>query len=131
MEGADSYRNLINRLLGKAQAGGDVILTLDAGLQEQAMDLLGGRRGAVVLLEPRTGAVLVLASSPGFDPNYLEDNWSGLLQDNRTPLVNRATQGHTARFYFKLVTARRGSVGRSGSPGYFLIVRASVWDVLS
>ncbi|MGI6491586.1 MAG: cell division protein FtsI [Peptococcaceae bacterium] len=129
MEGADSYRNLINRLLGKAQAGGDVILTLDAGLQGQAMDLLGGRRGAVVLLDPGTGAVLVLASSPSFDPNYLDDNWPELLQDNRKPLVNRATQGaYPPGSTFKVVTAAAALAADPGlaqdhfdCPGYLVV----------
>ncbi|MDD4238914.1 MAG: penicillin-binding transpeptidase domain-containing protein [Desulfotomaculaceae bacterium] len=106
MEGADRFRNLINKLLGREQLGGDVTLTLDSALQRLAMDMLGGRRGAVVLLDPRTGAVRVMASSPSYDPNRLEDIWPQLLQDTQKPLINRATQGaYPPGSTFKIVTA--------------------------
>ena len=68
MEGNDRTRNLINRLLGREQAGGDVYLTIDAGLQKLALDLLAGRRGAVVMLDPRTGAIRAMVSSPAMIP---------------------------------------------------------------
>jgi peptidoglycan glycosyltransferase len=95
MEGNDRTRNLINRFLGREQAGGDVFLTIDAGLQELALDLLGGRRGAVVMLDPGTGAIMAMVSSPGYDPNRLDEIWSGLVQDSSSPLLNRAAQGPT------------------------------------
>lgn len=106
MEGADKIKNLIKRLLGKEQVGGNVVLTLDSSLQGLAMDLLGGRRGAVVLLDPRTGAVRVMASSPGYDPNHLDEIWSRLVKDEASPLINRAAQGaYPPGSTFKVVTA--------------------------
>lgn len=106
LEGADKIKNLTNKLLGKEQAGGDIALTVDAALQKLAMELLGSRRGAVVLLDPRTGAVRVMASSPSYDPNHLDENWSRLVKDEASPLMNRAAQGaYPPGSTFKVVTA--------------------------
>ena len=129
MEGADSFRNQINKLLGKEQAGGDVNLTVDSALQKLAMDMLDGRRGSVVLLDPRTGAVRVMASSPSYDPNRLEAIWPQLLQDSQTPLINRATQGaYPPGSTFKIVTAAAAlatDLSLSGKdfdcPGYLVV----------
>ncbi len=105
-EGADRIRNYVNNILDRQQSGGDMVLTLDADLQELAVDLLGGRRGAVVILDPRSGAVRVMASSPSFDPNRLGDIWSSLVADEAAPLLNRATQGaYPPGSTFKVVTA--------------------------
>ncbi len=68
----------------------DVVLTLDAGLQKRAYELMNGRRGAVVASDPRTGAILALVSSPA----PLEHEIIAAERDRRnTPLFNRATQG--------------------------------------
>ncbi|WP_227766925.1 peptidoglycan D,D-transpeptidase FtsI family protein [Zhaonella formicivorans] len=91
--GFQKYVNFYRRLAGKPAAGYDIYLTIETGLQKEAFRLLRGRRGAVVALEPQTGAVLALASSPGFDPNRLNELWPGLTQDENSPLLNRAVQG--------------------------------------
>ena len=52
--------------------GNNLVLTLDARAQRVALQQLGNRCGAVVALEPATGKVLVLASSPAYDPNLIE-----------------------------------------------------------
>lgn len=126
MEGTDRISNFINKLLGREQIGGDVTLTIDSYLQGMAMDLLGGRRGAVVLLDPRTGAVRVIASNPGYDPNRLDELWPQLVKDEASPLINRATQGaYPPGSAFKIVTAagvlavKPDSAGRTYScPGF-------------
>lgn len=106
MEGSDRVRNLLNRLLGREQAGGDIFLTIDAGLQKLAANLLAGRPGAVVMLKPGTGAILAMVSSPGYDPNSLDETWSGLVQEPSSPLLNRAAQGaYPPGSTFKVVTA--------------------------
>ncbi|MBK5963566.1 peptidoglycan glycosyltransferase [Thiocystis minor] len=76
----------------KRPRGQDLTLTLDADLQRLAVERLGERRGAVVLLNPRDGAVRVLASVPSYDPNQITP---ALFQggDPGSPLLNRATQG--------------------------------------
>jgi peptidoglycan glycosyltransferase len=105
-EGADRIRNLINKLLDREQLGGDVTLTIDAYLQSLAMDMLENRRGAVVLLDPRTGAVRVMASNPSYDPNKLDELWPQLVGDENSPLLNRAVQGaYPPGSSFKIVTA--------------------------
>ncbi len=73
--------------------GVSVTLTLDLALQQTAEHSLGEWTGAVVLLDARSGNVLVLVSHPTFDPNTLEADWPTLQFDARNPLLNRATQG--------------------------------------
>ncbi len=106
MEGADRVSNYFNRLLDKEQQGGEITLTIDAYLQGMAMDMLEGRRGAIVLLDPVTGAIRVMASSPTYDPNRLEELWPQLISDKSSPLLNRAVQGaYPPGSTFKIVTA--------------------------
>ncbi|SMB94665.1 cell elongation-specific peptidoglycan D,D-transpeptidase [Thermanaeromonas toyohensis ToBE] len=92
--GSLSYLNEFRRLQGLPRKGYGLLLTLDAELQRLAFQLLEGYRGAVVALNPRTGEVLALASSPSFDPQSVEEQWE-LLQDPRqgSPFLNRAIQG--------------------------------------
>ncbi|MDK2784211.1 MAG: penicillin-binding protein [Bacillota bacterium] len=86
--------------------GEDLVLTVDAGLQEKAMRLLAGKKGAAVVLDPRTGAVLALASQPSFDPATVSRDWEEISRDEAAPLLNRATQGlYPPGSTFKLVTA--------------------------
>lgn len=80
------------------QAGHDIYLTIDLKLQQYIETLLAGSRAAVVVTDPRTGGVLALVSTPSYDPNLFVDgisskDYSALLNDPNTPLVNRATQG--------------------------------------
>ena len=80
--------------------GGDMVLTLDFRTQRAAERALADTvSGAVVALNPQTGAVLALASKPGFDPNIFvsfqsQEERRRLLQDSRKPLLNRATREH-------------------------------------
>ncbi|WP_277869116.1 penicillin-binding transpeptidase domain-containing protein, partial [Vibrio sp. 10N.222.55.C12] len=67
-------------------------------LQSYLFELLDGRRGSAVILEPHTDAVLAMVSSPSYDPNPFVHGISGkdyraLLSDINRPLVNRATLG--------------------------------------
>jgi cell division protein FtsW (lipid II flippase) len=78
---------------GTPPPGYDVRLTLDRQLQDQAMQALSGWVGAAVVLDPVTGNVLALASSPSFDPNRLDDTWTDLTSSDLSPLLNRASQG--------------------------------------
>jgi penicillin-binding protein 2 len=79
-------------------AGEDLILGLDVRVQKVAEDALAGKRGSVVALDPRTGDVIVLASTPGFDPNNFVRGLSvaeyeALQNDIDIPLLNRALRG--------------------------------------
>jgi peptidoglycan glycosyltransferase len=70
-----------------------VQLTLDAELQVLAQKLLAGVEGAAVVIDAATGEILVLASSPTFDPESLDEEWAELTDATGAPLLNRATQG--------------------------------------
>jgi peptidoglycan glycosyltransferase len=101
--------SVIDQLRGKQQVGDDVKTTLDPAAQRVAYSALAGRHGAVVAMDPRTGAVRVMASVPQYDPNALRGpgTYSRLANDSANkPLVNRATQfGYAPGSTFKVVTA--------------------------
>ncbi len=85
---------------GQQQQGGNAVLTLDADAQRAAFDGLDGQEGAVAAIDPRTGAILAMASSPSFDPNLLashdptevSDNYEKMRRDPGDPLLNRSIQ---------------------------------------
>jgi peptidoglycan glycosyltransferase len=72
--------------------GYTVRLTVDAALQQTAQHLLVGRRGAILLVDARTGAILALGSAPIYDPAQVAEKWETLRDDPHAPLLNRATQ---------------------------------------
>lgn len=83
-----------NDLLDLKNPGDSVVTTLNATLQEAAYNALGGYNGAVVVMDPQTGAVLASVSKPDFDPNTVEENWDTLVNDTTSSiLLNRASQG--------------------------------------
>jgi penicillin-binding protein A len=99
---------LIDRLEGSTKEGDDLITSLDPGAQRVAEQQLGDRKGAVVALDPRTGAIKVMASVPGYDPNDVRRNsgFTALNRDLDAPLLNRVTQsGYPPGSTFKVVTA--------------------------
>ncbi|PJI91051.1 peptidoglycan D,D-transpeptidase FtsI family protein [Luteimicrobium subarcticum] len=102
-------------LTGQQQQGSSVELTIDPKAQAAAAKGLGDQRGAVVAIEPSTGKILALYSSPSFDPNLLaahdtkkvNENYQKLLNASGSPLTNRAIAGDTypPGSTFKLVTS--------------------------
>jgi peptidoglycan glycosyltransferase len=101
--------DLINRATGGAQPGNNVVLTLDPELQELAYQELQGSltgRGSVVAINPKTGEILAMASSPSFDPNDIDDNYPELASAPDAPLINRATQSlYPPGSVFKVITS--------------------------
>lgn len=95
-----------------AQSGHPVQLTLDLELQKTAERALADRRGAVVVMDVKTGGILALASGPTFDPNLFTRNISTAewqeLQSETNPFLNRALQGYPPGSTFKVVTAIAG-----------------------
>ena len=82
----------------KPVPGNNLVLTVDASLQQAASDALGDRRGAVVAMNPRTGGILALVSKPSYDPNLFVTGidyktYEALRDSPNTPLFNRAIQG--------------------------------------
>lgn len=96
----------VDRLIQGDQRGDDVHVTIDPAAQQAAIDGLAGRPGAVVAMEPSTGAILAMASVPGYDPNTAIDDpaYRGTLKDAAE--TNRTTQGaYPPGSVFKVVTA--------------------------
>jgi peptidoglycan glycosyltransferase len=107
-------RNLADLLAGRERAGDAVHTTVREAVQETARDMVGDREGAVVAIEPGTGAVLALWSSPSYDPNDLASHhlretraaWERLNEDPAKPLLNRAIrESYPPGSTFKLITA--------------------------
>lgn len=82
-----------SRALHRSQIGQDVRLTLDADWQAAAEALMGDRTGALVILSVPDGAVKVMVSHPGYDPNQLDEQFVELTANSSAPLLNRVTQG--------------------------------------
>ena len=106
-----SHMNLIertvNELANVKNIGDNVVTTLNVDLQQTAYDALGGRKGAVVVMEPDTGKILAMVSQPGYDPNTLKENWDALISGGNTQaqLLNRAAQGlYPPGSTFKIIT---------------------------
>jgi peptidoglycan glycosyltransferase len=107
-------RRVADLLTGRQPQGGSVVLTIDPALQLLAAQQLGNRRGAVVALDPRTGAILALVTSPSYDPNVLSSHDptairtadKKLLADKDDPLTDRATEAvYPPGSTFKVITA--------------------------
>ena len=105
------------QVLGKPvpSVPGEIIsLTLDIRLQKVADNAMQGESGAVIIMNPKTGELLALASFPDFDPNLFsggidQENWNILLENPEHPLENKAIQGlYAPGSIFKVVTAYAG-----------------------
>jgi penicillin-binding protein A len=115
LNGSDSRlftRRLSDLLTGRDPRGGNVVLTLQRRAQQAAYKAMAGRRGAVVALDPRTGAILALVSSPSYDPNPLSSHDPDSIRSafNRynasdaDPMLNRAlNQRYPPGSTFKVV----------------------------
>lgn len=119
-EGGNPAVEWLDELLHRERTGYDLHLTIDVELQRRARDLLNGRPGAVILMDPDTGEILAMASAPAYDPNPLSVEsssdsseeveqavayWSQLVVDPSAPLVFRPTQGqYVPGSTFKMVT---------------------------
>jgi len=114
-------------------SGHNLVLNLDARLQEVAYHALGDRRGALVAIDPATGGVLAFVSKPGFDPNLFVDgidslHWNELNNSPDKPLVNRALNGtyppgSTFKPYMALAAltyGKRTPQQTINDPGYFM-----------
>jgi len=114
-------------------SGGNLVLNLDARLQEVAYRAFGDRRGALVAIDPATGGVLAFVSKPGFDPNLFVDgidpqSWSELNGSPDKPLLNRAAAGtyppgSTFKPFMALAAlfyGKRTPQQAISDPGYFM-----------
>jgi penicillin-binding protein 2 len=114
-------------------SGNNLVLNLDARLQEIAYNAFGNRRGALVAIDPRDGGVLALVSKPGFDPNLFVDgidpqSWAELNGSPDKPLLNRAAAGtyppgSTFKPFMALAAlfyGKRSPQQVISDPGYFM-----------
>ncbi|MET0100573.1 MAG: penicillin-binding protein 2 [Sedimenticola sp.] len=112
--------------------GMDLHLSLDAGLQQVAMEAFGEENGSAVVIDPQTGNILALASNPGFDPNLFVEgisptDYKALQTSDRKPLFNRALRGQyppgsTVKPFIGLAGLETGTVNFSQKkycPGYY------------
>jgi penicillin-binding protein A len=132
-EGGNPVVEWFDKLLHRERRGFDLHLSLDSELQQLAVDLLGSRAGAVVLLDAGSGEVLAMAGYPTYDPSQLYANagqqtseelaainayWSSLVTDPAAPLVFRPTQGlYTPGSTFKTLTASAALSEGISEPG--------------
>jgi penicillin-binding protein A len=103
--------SIVDELLGHEQEGNDIVTSIDADTQRTAMAALQEAGfGAVVAIEPSTGAIKAMASNPPFDPNRIPYELSKLnTNEIERPLYDRATQGqYPPGSTFKVVTAAAG-----------------------
>jgi penicillin-binding protein 2 len=108
-------RSRVIRKLGfkEPRKGKDIKLTIDLGLQRFVEELLAGKKGAFIVMNAKTGEVLALSSSPGFDPNIFilgsDEQRKSLLTDSQNPLLNRAiASSYPPGSTFKIIIAAAG-----------------------
>lgn len=109
------FNRTIDMITGREQKGGNVITTLDPAVQKAGFEAMGDKKGAAVALNPETGAVLALISTPSYDPSSFAGNsskdaeaWKKLQKENNEddPMLNRALrQTYPPGSPFKIVTA--------------------------
>jgi peptidoglycan glycosyltransferase len=105
-QGDDPFSAVWSDVARTPARGNDLVLTVDPALQKIAAQALGDRPGAVIALDPGTGAVRAIVSAPNYDPNKLDQIGASLLKDSEQPLLNRATQGlYPPGSTYKTVTA--------------------------
>jgi cell division protein FtsI/penicillin-binding protein 2 len=107
------FDRTIGMFTGEKKQGGNVVTTLNAAAQKAAYEKLGSKKGAVAAIDPRTGAILALVSTPSYDPSTFAGNskagekaWVALKDSEDKNLVNRALrETYPPGSTFKVVTA--------------------------
>ena len=96
----------LKKIVIDQKEGNTIKLTTNTQLQEFALSLLNGKKGSVILMNPKTGEVLAMADSPTFDPNNIEKEWNNIINDEKNAtLLQRSTSGLFAPgSVYKLVT---------------------------
>jgi penicillin-binding protein 2 len=106
----------------EGQQGEDVTLSIDAGLQDVALNRLGEESASAVVMDCRNGEVLAMATNPSFDPSVFNSGvtqaqWREWTRDRRTPLINKATSGlYAPGSTFKMAVALAALEARVVTP---------------
>ncbi len=100
-----NWKDVVDNALGRPVSGNNVVLTLNSKVQDAAESSLGSQTGAVVVFNPKTGAVLASTSHPDYDPNTIGKDWQRLQSNTSAPLLDRSRQTLLAPgSTFKVVT---------------------------
>jgi peptidoglycan glycosyltransferase len=107
LSGADlGTQGLIDRVLGRHSPGANVRLTIVPAVQKVAQTALGSQVGAIVALDPSTGAIIAAASAPSYNAATIDTSFARLSKSPDAPLLSRVTQGlYPPGSSFKVVTA--------------------------
>ncbi|MZD08821.1 penicillin-binding protein 2, partial [Streptomyces sp. SID5785] len=144
LDGSDpTLKNPVDALTGEHTNPGDVITTIDPGVQKAAYEALGEKKGAAVAIDPESGKILGMVSTPSFDPSTISGSgssdaaaWKALAGDKDSPTTNRALkQALPPGSTFKLVVAAAaledglyGSVDeKTDSPDPYLLPGTSTY----
>ncbi|OPJ65114.1 peptidoglycan D,D-transpeptidase FtsI family protein [Clostridium oryzae] len=116
---ADNSLNFVqlwkNKGKNRKKVGNSLKTTLDSKIQKTAYNLLGNRKGAVVVLNPSTGEILAMVSKPSFNPNDLKKTWKSINTNPHRPLLNRAVSGlYPPGSSFKIITTASSLENISG-----------------
>ena len=109
--------DVVEAAAGLSVPGRDVVLTIDSRVQKSAESALGSKRGACVVIDPRTGAVLALATNPRFNSNDIDATWEKLSNAAASPLLDRTRQTlYPPGSTFKVVTLTGALAGGIATP---------------
>lgn len=96
----------VKAMLIEDKIGNDIKLTIDHGLQSYTRDMLAGKKGAAIVMNPKTGEIYSMVSQPDYDVSKLRENFQEYKADERSPMINRAIQGlYEPGSTFKVLTA--------------------------
>nr|WP_072537460.1 penicillin-binding protein 2 [Anaerococcus mediterraneensis] len=94
------------KMVVKNDTGYDLHLSVDQNIQNIVYNYLANYKSACVIMNPKTGEILAMVSTPTFNPNSLDNDWNNLIQNNDGRLINRATLGlYRPGSVFKIISA--------------------------
>ncbi|QAT62320.1 MULTISPECIES: peptidoglycan D,D-transpeptidase FtsI family protein [Tissierellales] len=98
--------NEIQKMIKPNGEGNSIKLTVDHHIQEYAKSLLKGKKGSVIVMNPKTGEIYAMVSLPDFDVSTLRENWKTIVENPDSPFLNRATMGlYEPGSTFKVLTS--------------------------
>lgn len=96
----------IQKIITPSTEGNSLKLTIDHDLQTYSNEILKGKKGAIVAMNPKTGEIYSMVSQPNFNPSTLREQWNNIMAHPDSPFLNRATTGlYTPGSTFKVITA--------------------------
>ncbi|NLY77530.1 MAG: penicillin-binding protein A [Tissierellia bacterium] len=114
-----SALNELKNIVAPNTEGNTLKLTIDHHLQELSRSLLQGKKGAIVAMNPTTGEIYSMVSMPDFNPSALRESWSDIVEDENSPLLNRAISGlYQPGSTFKVITAIAAIETGTAEKGY-------------